>query len=88
MYLYRNWSWIRSPFFITLQAHTVGLKKDSQKNVDTMILVLNSNEGKKWLDKESRAFHTLESLVLDKGLLKDLRQMALFKHTGKLVILT
>ncbi|XP_051543374.1 uncharacterized protein LOC127434585 [Myxocyprinus asiaticus] len=39
---------------------------------------------KRWLEKESRAFHTLKTLVLDKGLLKDLRQMALFKHTSKL----
>ncbi|XDV52409.1 hypothetical protein PO909_021139 [Leuciscus waleckii] len=36
---------------------------------------------KKWIDHTSRAFITLENLVLDKGLLKDLRQMALFKHT-------
>ncbi|XP_016331534.1 uncharacterized protein LOC107680243 [Sinocyclocheilus anshuiensis] len=41
---------------------------------------------KKWLGKNSRAFHTLQSLVLDKGLLKDLRQMALFKHTGQLEV--
>ncbi|XP_051988843.1 uncharacterized protein LOC127648291 [Xyrauchen texanus] len=38
---------------------------------------------KRWLKKESRAYHTLETLVLDKGLLKDLCQMSLFKHTGK-----
>ncbi|CAM4661702.1 unnamed protein product [Leuciscus chuanchicus] len=41
---------------------------------------------KKWIDHTSRAFITLENLVLDKGLLKDLRQMALFKHTGKLEV--
>ncbi|XP_051971034.1 uncharacterized protein LOC127635204 isoform X2 [Xyrauchen texanus] len=41
---------------------------------------------KRWLEKESRAFHTLKTLVLDKGLLKDLRQMALFKHTSKLEV--
>lgn len=41
---------------------------------------------KKWLGKDTCAFHTLQSLVLDKGLLKDLRQMALFKHTGQLEV--
>ncbi|XP_051578294.1 uncharacterized protein LOC127454857 isoform X2 [Myxocyprinus asiaticus] len=39
---------------------------------------------KKWLRKESRAFQSLSSLVLHEGFLKDLRQMALFKHTNKL----
>ncbi|XP_016432068.1 uncharacterized protein LOC107758771 [Sinocyclocheilus rhinocerous] len=49
-------------------------------------LTSDEQRKKKWLDKKSRAFITLENLVLDKGLLKDLRQMALFKHTGKLEV--
>ncbi|XP_077088686.1 uncharacterized protein LOC143740600 isoform X1 [Siphateles boraxobius] len=36
--------------------------------------------------KESRAYHMLEKIVLDKGILKDLQQMSLFKHTGKLEV--
>ncbi|ROL46137.1 THAP domain-containing protein 4 [Anabarilius grahami] len=49
-------------------------------------LTSDEQKKKKWLDNKSRAFLTLENLVLDKGLLKDLRQMALFKHTGKLEV--
>ncbi|XP_065129116.2 uncharacterized protein [Paramisgurnus dabryanus] len=41
---------------------------------------------KRWIIKESRAYHTLEKIVLDKGILKDLQQMSLFKHTGKLEV--
>ncbi|XP_051522031.1 uncharacterized protein LOC127422499 isoform X4 [Myxocyprinus asiaticus] len=41
---------------------------------------------RRWLRKESPAFQSLSSLVLNKGLLNDLRQMALFKHTGKLEV--
>lgn len=41
---------------------------------------------KRWILKDSPAFRTLTSTALDKGLMKDLRQMALFKHTGKLEV--
>ncbi|XP_051962723.1 uncharacterized protein LOC127629634 isoform X8 [Xyrauchen texanus] len=41
---------------------------------------------RRWLRKESPAFQSLSSLVLNKGLINDLRQMALFKHTGKLEV--
>lgn len=51
MYLYRNWSKIGSPYFITLQVCTVGLKKESRKNVYTMISVQNSNAEKNGLEK-------------------------------------
>nr|XP_055053060.1 uncharacterized protein LOC129438330 [Misgurnus anguillicaudatus] len=36
-----------------------------------------------WIGKDSVALQALSSLVLDKKLLKDLNQMALFKHTGE-----
>ncbi len=38
---------------------------------------------KRWIRKDSPAFKALTSIALDKGLMKDLRQMVLFKHTGK-----
>ncbi|XP_073669439.1 uncharacterized protein [Paramisgurnus dabryanus] len=41
---------------------------------------------KRWLRKESTAFRTLSTLVLHPNLLKDMRQMALFKHTGNLEV--
>ncbi|XP_038126779.1 uncharacterized protein LOC119773727 [Cyprinodon tularosa] len=41
---------------------------------------------KRWLRRDSYAFKALTAIALDKGLMKDLRQMALFKHTGKLEV--
>ncbi|KAL1276201.1 hypothetical protein QQF64_035824 [Cirrhinus molitorella] len=49
-------------------------------------LTAEQQHRKKWLGNDSHAFHTLQTLVLDKGLIKDLRQMALFKHTGQLEV--
>lgn len=37
---------------------------------------------KKWLQAESSAFKALTSVVMDNNLLRDLKQMARFKHTG------
>lgn len=37
---------------------------------------------KKWLPADSPAFRALQGIVLDPNLLRDLRQMAQFKHTG------
>lgn len=45
-------------------------------------LTADQQRRKKWLPKDSDAFKTLSDLVLDKNLLKDLKQMTLFKHTG------
>lgn len=42
---------------------------------------------KKWLQKDSAAFKTLSDHVLNKNLLKDLKHMTLFKHTGTLCML-
>ncbi|RXN33964.1 hypothetical protein ROHU_015222 [Labeo rohita] len=39
-------------------------------------------EKKRWLEHDSPAFRALTELVEEKTLLRDLRQMALFKHTG------
>ncbi|XP_049918879.1 uncharacterized protein LOC126401561 [Epinephelus moara] len=41
---------------------------------------------KRWIKKDSPAFKILSSIALDKGIIKDLRHMALFKHTGKLEV--
>lgn len=41
---------------------------------------------KKWLEKGSAAWNALKAVVLDKNLLRDLRQMTLFKHTGALEV--
>ncbi|CAM4329337.1 unnamed protein product [Leuciscus chuanchicus] len=38
---------------------------------------------KRWLRPHSSAFEALKGVVLDKNLLRDLRQMSLFKHTGQ-----
>ncbi|XP_076119137.1 uncharacterized protein LOC143100082 [Alosa pseudoharengus] len=43
-------------------------------------------EKKRWLEHDSPAFRALKELVEDKTLLRDLRQMALFKHTGSLEV--
>uniref|UniRef100_A0A671R2S6 Uncharacterized protein n=1 Tax=Sinocyclocheilus anshuiensis TaxID=1608454 RepID=A0A671R2S6_9TELE len=36
---------------------------------------------KRWINNDSHAYHTLETIVLNKGLLNDLSQMALFNPT-------
>ncbi|XP_063076993.1 uncharacterized protein LOC134466993 [Engraulis encrasicolus] len=41
---------------------------------------------KMWLETDSPAFQALTGLVMDKNLLRDLRQMTLFKHTGSLEV--
>ncbi|XP_049897486.1 uncharacterized protein LOC126388445 [Epinephelus moara] len=41
---------------------------------------------KKWLQVESSAFKALKSVVMDNNLLRDLKQMARFKHTGSLEV--
>ncbi|XP_077065543.1 uncharacterized protein LOC143718343 [Siphateles boraxobius] len=41
---------------------------------------------KKWLRPDSSAFVALKGVMLDKNLLRDLRQMSLFKHTGSLEV--
>ncbi|KAM4567181.1 uncharacterized protein PAE49_010598 [Odontesthes bonariensis] len=41
---------------------------------------------KKWLDKNSPAFLGLQTVVMDKDLLRDLKQMTLFKLTGSLEV--
>ncbi|KAJ8333638.1 hypothetical protein SKAU_G00089130 [Synaphobranchus kaupii] len=41
---------------------------------------------KKWLQPDSPAYKALSSVVLDKKLLLDLKQMANFKHTGALEV--
>ncbi|XP_030233960.1 uncharacterized protein LOC115559293 [Gadus morhua] len=49
-------------------------------------LTAQEQSKRQWMKRESSAFENLESLVNDKRLLKDLEQMALFKHTGPLEI--
>uniref|UniRef100_A0A8C1ZPL9 Transposase n=1 Tax=Cyprinus carpio TaxID=7962 RepID=A0A8C1ZPL9_CYPCA len=44
-------------------------------------LLQHISKKKKWIDQASRAFITLENLVLDEGLLKDLRQMLEVFHS-------
>lgn len=39
-------------------------------------------EKKRWLEPQSPAFLALKDIVTNKNLLQDMRQMALFKHTG------
>ncbi|XP_059899463.1 uncharacterized protein LOC132451154 isoform X2 [Gadus macrocephalus] len=46
-------------------------------------LTAQEQSKRQWMKRESSAFENLESLVNDKRLLKDLEQMALFKHTGQ-----
>ncbi|XP_063074114.1 uncharacterized protein LOC134464652 isoform X2 [Engraulis encrasicolus] len=41
-------------------------------------------EKKRWLEPQSPAFLALKDIVTNKNLLQDMRQMALFKHTGTL----
>ncbi|XP_063050308.1 uncharacterized protein LOC134445152 [Engraulis encrasicolus] len=41
---------------------------------------------KRWMKVDSPAYKSLKSIVLDKNLLRDLKQMAVFKHTGEYVI--
>jgi hypothetical protein len=37
---------------------------------------------KRWMKSDSPAFRAVKDVVLGKNLLRDLQQMALFKHTG------
>ena len=37
---------------------------------------------KKWLTTDSSAFRVVQGIVMDPNILRDLRQMAQFKHTG------
>ena len=37
---------------------------------------------KKWLTTDSSAFRVVQSIVLDANLIRDLKQMSHFKHTG------
>jgi len=39
-------------------------------------------ERKKWTEPGSPAFKALKDIVTDKNLLRDMKQMSLFKHTG------
>ena len=41
---------------------------------------------KKWLKSDSDAFKALQSIVLDKNILKDLKHLTKFSHTGKLEV--
>ena len=41
---------------------------------------------KKWLKPDSDAFKALQSIVLDKNILKDLKHLTKFSHTGKLEV--
>ena len=40
---------------------------------------------KKWLKADSSGFHTLKAIVMDPNILRDLKQMSHFKHTGMLL---
>ncbi|XP_056433403.1 uncharacterized protein LOC130371601 [Gadus chalcogrammus] len=50
-------------------------------------LTAQEQSKRQWMKRESSAFENLESLVNDKRLLKDLEQMALFKHTEFIIVL-
>ena len=41
---------------------------------------------KKWLKPDSDAFKALQSIALDKNILKDLKHLTKFSHTGKLEV--
>ncbi|CAL8315392.1 unnamed protein product [Arctogadus glacialis] len=41
---------------------------------------------KRWMKSDSPAFRAVKDVVLGKNLLRDLQQMALFKHTGSLEV--
>lgn len=45
-------------------------------------LTEDEQQKKKWMKADSPAYVALKSVVLDNKLQRDLRQMALFKHTG------
>ena len=45
-----------------------------------------SQRKKKWLKRSGKAFKALESVINDKKILKDLRQLNLFCHTGDLEV--
>jgi hypothetical protein len=42
----------------------------------------DSDASRWWLEQDFSAFRVLKGLVLDTNLQRDLKQMALFKHTG------
>lgn len=48
-------------------------------------LPMDEQRRKKWLAEDSPAYKALYEVVMNARLLKDLEQMALFKHTGMFI---
>ncbi|XP_063049644.1 uncharacterized protein LOC134444138 [Engraulis encrasicolus] len=46
----------------------------------------DEQEKKRWLEHDSSAFRAFREVAQDKNLLRDLQQMALFKHTGSIEV--
>lgn len=46
---------------------------------------MDEQRRKKWLAEDSPAYKALYEVVMNARLLKDLEQMALFKHTGMFI---
>ncbi|XP_053563042.1 uncharacterized protein LOC128653648 [Bombina bombina] len=49
-------------------------------------LQLDKDQPRKWLSKQSESFHELEKIVCDAQMIKDLKHLNLFCHTGKLEV--
>lgn len=71
----------------SLQYHICGVhrwEKDDGLECQCLHPSLTEEEQmrKIWLKNDSPAFRALKGIIMDKTLLRDLRQMSLFKHTG------
>ncbi|XP_053546294.1 uncharacterized protein LOC128638386 [Bombina bombina] len=49
-------------------------------------LQLDKDRPRKWLSKQSESFHELEKIVCDAQMIKDLKHLNIFCHTGKLEV--
>ncbi|XP_039634607.1 uncharacterized protein LOC120544717 [Perca fluviatilis] len=70
--------------------HIVGIHRWEEDGIQQTChhapLTANEQQRKRWMTVDSQAYRALKSIVLENNILRDLRQMALFKHTGALEV--
>ncbi|XP_078029026.1 uncharacterized protein LOC144465065 [Epinephelus lanceolatus] len=73
----------------SLLHHICGVHRWEEDGVEHVChhpAMTEEQQRKNWLQVESSAFKALNSVVMDNNLLRDLKQMAHFKHTGSLEV--
>ncbi|XP_063045587.1 uncharacterized protein LOC134439608 [Engraulis encrasicolus] len=74
--------------WLSLLHHVLGVHRWEQNGLEHTChqpsLSDDEQERKRWLALDSPAFNALRTIVTNKNLLNDMKQMTLFKHTGTL----